>query len=366
MAGNETHGDPVLHINNTWTNFTNINMSSAMHEIPRAHHPYSLSISIINCMKYYFTPSLITLGFLGNSISWLTLLRSKLRSFSSSHYLVALCIVNNIYLLNTLLKWLSIHGVEIHSRPGLCQGISFVENSAIFLSNWYIVAFCTDRYIALCWPTEGIRLCSKVRARTVITALCIISTVIYINISVTKGVVVINDRLRCRSLPFFYHNLQLLAIIMSVLNVILPYLCIIFLCLLLIINIYVMHIRDVFSDDNSPSLLKQTTFVYMLLFFLLHTPYELYYLNHIFRGIVSPQYIVQTGEFLAQAFLMHVFNLSMAIHLPVYLCTYPLFRNYLKQNWLNLWKKCAKQNNSKPRRSEIEFTGVKQVEESAV
>ena len=329
-------------------------------------YPYDLLEDIREHLKVYLTPTLITFGLLGNSISWMTLLRSKLQNFSSSHYLVALCIANNIYLVAALLKWLSIHNVEILTRSGLCQIMSFIEYSSIFLSNWYVVAFCIDRYIALCWPTEGIRLCTKARARTVIIALCIVSMVIYINMSVTKGVTDFNGTKRCRSLQFYYHNLKLILVIQYVLNVMLPYICIVLLSLLLIINIYITHIRDVFSDDNSPSLLKKTTFVYMLLFFILHTPFELYHLTHTFRTIADPSHKYDRNEFLTQAFIMHFFNLSMCIHLPVYLCTYPLFRNYIVQNWFGICQKCTSRQQAKPSREEIEFSGVKQMEESVV
>ena len=358
--------DNISYNLNTTEDSNNTIYLNTTHSMSGMQYSYSyiLTVQVLHYMKLYFTPSLITVGVLGNTISCLILLRAKLRNFSSSQYLLALCMVNSIYLVVTLMKWLAIHGIVIYTRPGLCQVMSFLENSAIFLSNWYVVAFCVDRYIVFCLSTEGTRLCNKVRARIVITALCVIAVIVYINISITEGVVVINGQFRCRPLPFFMHNLQLLVVIKGVLNVILPYACIFLLSILTVVNIHVTHIRNIFSDDNSPSLLKKTTLVYLLLFYILHAPFELYHLFNIFRGILHPYHIISGWEFLTQAFLMHLFNLSMAMHLPIYVSTYPLFRNYVKQacTRVTTWRVCSMSPHNKPVKETMEFTGINQDE----
>lgn len=291
-------------------------------------------------MDVYFTPIIAVLGVIGNTISLIALLKSKLNTFSSSHYLAAICIVNTTYLITPCLKWLNkTRGVNIVAKPGLCQALSFVEDSSIFLSNWYVVAFFVDRYISMCWPTEGMRLCTKVRARIVITGLLILSTVIYINLTITKGVVEHPEKniQYCRSLPFFNHDIKLLLVIELLLNILLPYACILLLAVFILRRLYTLHRRDSYSEDNSPLLLKHTTFIFLLAYVFLHCPNEIYHAIFYIRLVAADQSIRRSiFEINTQLLLLHAFHLSLTLHIVVFLTTNTIFRNYLKEKLVKL------------------------------
>ena len=327
---------------------------------------YLVALRVLYYMELYFTPSITIAGILGNITSVITLSRAKLKSFSSSQYLVSICLANSIYLIVALLKWLGVLGITLYTVPGLCQVMSFVENSAIFLSNWFVVAFCVDRYISFCWPAEGARLCNKARATIVLSVLSVTAVVIYINISITDGVVFQNGQLHCRPLPFPMHNLKLLLTIKGALNVLAPYACVTLLSVIMVVNVYIMHVRDSYSDDNLPSMLKKTTTTFLLVFYIFHMPYELYHNFKILRDILNPQNIASHWENLIGRFLLHFFTVSMALHLPVFASTYPLFRNYLRLACFTKQQECSIfKCNSSSAKETVEFTGVSQ-DESAV
>lgn len=109
------------HPNVTYGIFPPNDDDGGRHATPQARGPL-LIIKIV----FYFTPVLVSVGIVANTVSCCVLLCSALKKFSSSHYLAAISIINNLYLLILLLTWLPDLGYNVYDRPVACQVIQFV------------------------------------------------------------------------------------------------------------------------------------------------------------------------------------------------------------------------------------------------
>ena len=153
---------------------------------PSSSATESIIMILIKDLHLFYSPIIIGLGLLGNTLTWLIFLRSRLRGLSSSHYLAAIVIVNTIYLLSLLIQWLSVYGPDLYNRPVWCQFVRFINSTSSFLSVWYLTAFAVDRYICICWPAEASKMCTLMRARIVIISLMCIGIVVYINMTLSS------------------------------------------------------------------------------------------------------------------------------------------------------------------------------------
>ena len=322
----------------------------------------NLTERILTCLKIYITPGIAVAGIIGNVLSCVFLLGSKLRTFSSSHYLSSLILANSFYLIDYLIKWLNIHDINLRGQPEFCQVMNFLENVSAFLSNWFMVTYCVDRYICMAWPMEAARMCNRTRARVVIACVIIVATILHFNMSITMAVPEYGFQKRCMVQLHPLVNPRLKMAVDMIFNIAIPYFC----CLV-IVTIIGIHSctkrRDVYSDDSNRSLLQCTTLALLISYVVLHLPYEFYRIVFITRAVTTAHAKRPAPlEYVVQAFLSHFFRLGMAIHLVVLLGTYPLFRTYCKQSLVSKCRsllelcKCFRKGTRKCRSSDIEMT----------
>ena len=326
-------------------------------------HNYGIEMTL-PYLKIYISPCVAVAGIIGNVLSCLVLLGSKLRTFSSSHYLVSLYMANSFYLVDYLLKWLIIHDYDIQGQPEFCQVMNLLENVSVFLSNWFMVTYCVDRYICNAWPMDAARMCSFIRARVVIVCVIIVALILHFNMSITMAVTEYGQlrKSRCMVQRHSLVNPRLKTAVELIFNIVVPYLC-----LLLIVALLVYHTctqrRDVYSDDSNCAPLQRTTKVLLSTYVIMHVPYEFYRIVFITKGVTQahparPSHL----EFIVQAFLNHWFRFGMAIHLIILLGTYPLFRTYCKQFAIAKFRKvlgmcrCIEHKKNNGRSIEIEMT----------
>lgn len=71
--------------------------------------------------QLYYTPLLVLLGTLGNTLSVFVFFATKLRKLSSSYYLSALAISDTGFLVALFISWLNLVDVNLFNMPGICQ-----------------------------------------------------------------------------------------------------------------------------------------------------------------------------------------------------------------------------------------------------
>ena len=134
---------------------------------------------IVYNMDIYLIPIIITVGIVGNTISFLVFLLTPISALSSSVYLAALSVSDNGFLLCVFGGWLVNVNFSFYDHQGLCQLFIYLTYVFGFLSVWYVVAFTVERYVAVCFPLRRNEMCTTRRAKFVVTGMAILALLAY-------------------------------------------------------------------------------------------------------------------------------------------------------------------------------------------
>ncbi|KAK7073611.1 7 transmembrane receptor (rhodopsin), partial [Halocaridina rubra] len=141
----------------------------------------------------YYIPLLIVVGFVGNLLSCVVFLNTRLRMRSSSYYLAALAIADVTYLFILFLVWLDLLGFNTFNVNVLCQLEIYLGSVSSSLSVWLTVAFTVERFIAVQYPLQRPTVCTVHRAKTIILSLLAFSAVVHIYVFITAGIIIHED-----------------------------------------------------------------------------------------------------------------------------------------------------------------------------
>ncbi|KAK4328749.1 hypothetical protein Pmani_000856 [Petrolisthes manimaculis] len=148
---------------------------------------------IVRQLNLYYVPLLIVVGFVGNLLSCVVFLNTRLRMRSSSYYLAALAIADVTYLFILFLVWLDLLGFNTFNVNVMCQLEIYLGSVSSSLSVWLTVAFTVERFIAVQYPLQRPTVCTVHRAKTIITTLSAFSVTVHLYVFVTAGVIVHQD-----------------------------------------------------------------------------------------------------------------------------------------------------------------------------
>ncbi|XP_062619731.1 probable G-protein coupled receptor 139 [Saccostrea cucullata] len=154
---------------------------------------YNLAKSIRNvCI-----PIIVFVGVFGNFVSMSVFASNYLRRSSSSTFLVALALTDNVFLICLFFTWLDGSVDNILTSVRICQVISYLTYVSSFLSVWFVVGFTSERYIAICHPLRSKLFCTHVRERIAVLIFIIFSVVLYNFASWTTDVYTSEKFTRC-------------------------------------------------------------------------------------------------------------------------------------------------------------------------
>ncbi|XP_066982475.1 thyrotropin-releasing hormone receptor-like [Macrobrachium rosenbergii] len=148
---------------------------------------------IVRQLNTYYIPLLIVVGFVGNLLSCVVFLNTRLRMRSSSYYLAALAIADVTYLFILFLVWLDLLGFNTFNVNVLCQLEIYLGSVSSSLSVWLTVAFTVERFIAVQYPLQRPTVCTVHRAKTIILSLSCFSATVHVYVFITAGVIVHED-----------------------------------------------------------------------------------------------------------------------------------------------------------------------------
>ena len=215
-------------VNITNTNFPNQNAYMP----PGGLSPFVLRLQVIlGYLKIYYVPCLVGFGMLGNIVSCIILWKSKLAALSCSHYLSAVLVADLLFLVNLFFLWLVDIGADLYRLGAWCHLTTFLSHASSFLSLWYTTCLALDRLLYLRYGSLQRHCCSVLKAKVLILAFAMIAIAVFLNMSLTFGVVYMGTTAICTPLTRFYHALHTLSQIDVFLNCVIPYifiLCVFF------------------------------------------------------------------------------------------------------------------------------------------
>lgn len=164
-----TTADPSLaQLDNINNNSINFNDS---HDSNNTILNYAESIGDI--LVFYYTPTIVFVGIIGNILSVLVFFRTKLRKLSSSYYLAALGMSDTCFLVLSFITWLNFADINLTNHNVACQLYYYLQGVCSFLSVWYVVAFTVERFIAVLYPLKRQSMCTVRRAVIVLCGLTV-------------------------------------------------------------------------------------------------------------------------------------------------------------------------------------------------
>lgn len=164
-----------------------------------------------------FTPMLLFVGLVGNSVSLVMLRRRSLRSLTTCFYLSCLSVADLFCLCFGLFPvfLLTVTSGSINARAWMdCKLMDFLTYLSTDISIWIVVTMTIDRYISTCHPVISIKICNKKVAKRLVVAVAGIMLVVngHLAIFYTFGVEdnSTTDSLDCIPTPqssYFFHTI---------------------------------------------------------------------------------------------------------------------------------------------------------------
>ena len=137
-----------------------------------------LTYKISSYINEYWFPILAPIGFVGNTLSFLVMIRPNNRKVSTCIYMVAISINDNLLMCMTLRNWLAL-AIKIFQVDVVhCKIISFLNAFAMQNSRYQILAMTIDKYVAIKWPHRAATYSTARRAKFITTGV-FICTLIY-------------------------------------------------------------------------------------------------------------------------------------------------------------------------------------------
>ena len=156
------------------------NVSEALNDsLQPATHPVLLAANymtyrIATATHVYFLPVIVFIGLIGNSLSFLIMLKPHNRRISCCNYIAGLAVSDNLMLLNALDYWT----ISLKNRPLFyieCNIMSYLFGANSFVSMLLIFAMTVDRFLAIRFPFKARELCSAYRAKVAMVTIIVVS-----------------------------------------------------------------------------------------------------------------------------------------------------------------------------------------------
>ena len=203
-------------------------------------------------LSIYFTPVVITVGIVGNAMSFLVFTFTHLQRQSSSFYLSTLAVSDIGYLLTLLFVWLGRIGFQIFLSDSWCRIVHYSKQVWGFLSLWTILSFTAERYIIVYHPLRKDMFCTRTRAKQVVAGLSLFALLIYVYIFKIFIAVRFPQSAVCMIMPTYYDLSLIMDGLDTVIARVLPSSIIVVLNVSIIVKIHSFQNRRTTEANKRP------------------------------------------------------------------------------------------------------------------
>ena len=127
-----------------------------------------LTLKVARYISKYWFPVLIPLGLVGNTLSFLMMIRPNNRKISTCIYMTAISINDNTMMCVEIHAWL-VDAVKIHGwYDWECKYIVYLEYFVLQCATYLILAMTFDKYVAIKWPHKAATYSTSSRAKIII------------------------------------------------------------------------------------------------------------------------------------------------------------------------------------------------------
>lgn len=196
--------------NETLKEYTPFNKTT----LPRTKSPQTLELMFEILMQYhlYGYPVVLTVGSIGNALSYFTFTRTRFKKVSSIQYLAAIAVSDTgflwTFIFNPLYRY---HNISLIVHAGICQFMMFLNYVFTFLSIWYLAAMVIEKFIGVYWPLKKGSMCTPFRAKLVMWFMAAVAVACYSYIGYFFGPEKVQGILQCipwKELRVHFENLS--------------------------------------------------------------------------------------------------------------------------------------------------------------
>lgn len=138
--------------------------------------PFGHAMKQINI---YATPVIVFVGIVTNFLSFCVFVMTHLRMQSSSVYLATLAVSDSGFLIALFFSWFSWLKIHLVHRPVWCHIIIYLTYTCSFVSVYSVVGFTCERFIAVLYPLQRKRLCTRKNALIVEAVITLFALLVY-------------------------------------------------------------------------------------------------------------------------------------------------------------------------------------------
>ncbi|KAK3104095.1 hypothetical protein FSP39_024377 [Pinctada imbricata] len=227
--------------NGTLDSYNLTNTTNVTTDLPYENSKASF-YEFVHLLYKYAIPMISIIGIFGNIASIKVFMFTSFGKHASCIYLTALSVSDTLFLIALLVGWMgSFDNLHIDSGA-FCIISIYVTYVSSFLSVWYVVLIMIDRYIVVCHPLRGPRMCSRQRAIIAVSIITTAALLFY-----THCFFMTTKRRENKSFCVFeeedIHFLTVLTYIDTSITFIVPFLAIFVLSICVIVSIRRFHFR---------------------------------------------------------------------------------------------------------------------------
>ena len=160
--------------------YSSLNVTETMETITATGDTFMAKVETLATFKiatslnmYWFTV-LIPLGLVGNTLSFLVMMKPNNRKMSTCIYMAGISINDNIMMLESLHNWL-VSAIKVHDfKPLECRFASFWALFGLQNSTFQVLAMTVDKYVAIRWPHKASSYSTPRRAKIITLGLFIV------------------------------------------------------------------------------------------------------------------------------------------------------------------------------------------------
>ena len=113
-----------------------------------------LTFAIAEYLNKYWFPILVPIGLVGNTLSFLVMIKPNNRKVSTCIYMAAISVNDNVMMCLVIHQWLI--GTRIHRLKSLeCHVTAYLVSVTLQNASFQVLAMTVDRYIAIKWPHKA-------------------------------------------------------------------------------------------------------------------------------------------------------------------------------------------------------------------
>ena len=124
-----------------------------------------MTYKVASLINRYWVPIVIPIGLIGNSFSFLIVMKPKNRKMSTCIYMAAISINDNVMMFSSFHCWL-VSGINLYKwYLWECKLTAFVHFFGLQNGTFQVLSMTLDKYIAIKWPHRAASYSTPIRAR---------------------------------------------------------------------------------------------------------------------------------------------------------------------------------------------------------